>query len=114
MTPATILRTARRRNGLTQKQLAERVGTSQPVISAYERGLRDPSVATLRRIVAGTGESLVVALSERTPDLPLLATPADHARALVDVLLLADAVPRRRAPERHPSFPRLDSTERRT
>lgn len=113
MDPAAVLRTARRRSGLTQAQLAARVGTSQPVISAYEHGLRDPSVATLRRLVAGTGESLLVTLSERTPDLPTLATPTDHAAALVDVLLLADAVPRRRKPERHPSFPRLDSTARR-
>ena len=46
MKPETLIRAARRRAGLTQAELARRAGTSQPVVSAYEHGRRDPSVGT--------------------------------------------------------------------
>lgn len=111
MDAAAIVRTARLRHGLTQAQLAARVGTSQSVISAYEHGVRDPSTSTLRRLVAGTGERLELGLAERRPDVTPLPTPEAHAAALVDVLLLADAVPRRRPPGPL-AFPRIDSGSR--
>jgi len=108
MEPADLLRTARRRQGLTQAELAARVGTSQPVISAYEHGARDPSIQTLRRIISGTGERLDIRLGEPTAAGPPLADRRAHADALVDVLLLADAIPARR--QSGPlSFPRIDS-----
>jgi transcriptional regulator with XRE-family HTH domain len=55
MEPAQLLRTVRRRRGLTQAALARAGGTSQPVISAYEAGRRDPSYGTLRRLVGAAG-----------------------------------------------------------
>ena len=112
MDAATLVRTARLRRGLSQAELARRVGTSQPVISAYENGARDPSTATLARLIAGAGEELVLGLAERGTDLPPLTTPKARSAAVVDVLLLADAIPRRRPAERQPSFPRMDSTGR--
>jgi transcriptional regulator with XRE-family HTH domain len=108
MDSAMLIRTARRRHGLTQAQLAARIGTSQPVISAYEHGTRDPSTGTLRRIVAGTGERLELGLAVRASDASTLPTPQAHAEALVDVLLLADAIPARR-PSGRLAFPRIDS-----
>lgn len=42
MDPATQLRTARRRAGLTQRQLAARTGVTQPRIAEYERGRAVP------------------------------------------------------------------------
>ena len=110
MDAATLLRTARLRRGLTQSEVAARARTSQPVVSAYEHGAREPSVETLRRLIGGTGERLVIGLAERVPALPPLATPERHAAALVDVLLLADAVPRRTPPARVVTFPRMDSS----
>ncbi|MFN8051855.1 MAG: helix-turn-helix transcriptional regulator [Acidimicrobiales bacterium] len=110
MDAATLLTTARRRRHLTQAQLAARAGTSQPVISAYEHGHRDPSVATLRRLLAGAGERLELRLAPPTPDNPPLPTPAAHAEALVDLLLLVDALPAR--PAGALTFPRIDSTSR--
>ena len=47
MSPGQLLRDARRRHGLTQRQLAARVRTSQAAISRVERDLVSPSVATL-------------------------------------------------------------------
>jgi transcriptional regulator with XRE-family HTH domain len=112
MDAATLVRTTRIRRGLTQSELARRIGTSQPVISAYENGSRDPSTGTLSRLIAGAGERLELGLAERASDLPPLTTPEARSAAIIDVLLLADAVPRRRPPERRPTFPRMDSTRR--
>jgi transcriptional regulator with XRE-family HTH domain len=96
MQPAELIRTVRRRRGLTQAALARAAGTSQPVISAYEAGRRDPSHGTLRRLVAAAGEELVVSARPVGSDLPPPVDLADHARRLLEVLSLADAVPKRR------------------
>ena len=95
MESGEVLRAARRRRGLSQAELARRAGTSQPVISAYERGHRDPSTETLRRLLAAAGERLQLALAPTVPDVPPPVDAAEHGRRLVDVLLLADAVPHR-------------------
>src|SRR5215470_2823302 len=95
MTPGELLRGVRRRRGLTQADLARRAATSQPVVSAYEHGRRDPTVGTLRRLVEAAGERLQIG-AEVVADGPPPANGLDeHARRLVDVLLLADAIPTR-------------------
>jgi transcriptional regulator with XRE-family HTH domain len=96
MDPAALLRLVRRRAGLTQAELARRAGTSQPVVSAYEHGRRDPGVATLRRLVAAAGARLDLRTSPRAGDLPPPADLAEHGRRLIDVLSVADAIPVRR------------------
>jgi predicted nucleotidyltransferase/DNA-binding XRE family transcriptional regulator len=55
---ARLLLDARRQAGLSQAELARRAGISQPVVSAYERGRREPSLATARRLVEATGHEL--------------------------------------------------------
>ena len=106
---ATVLTRARKRAGLTQAELARRAGTSQPVISAYEHGRRDPSIETLRRLVRAAGAELELGIGARaTPDLPPAADDDERAARLVDVLLLADAIPHRR--RRGLTFPRIRST----
>jgi len=94
--PCDLIRAVRRRGGLTQAELARRAGTSQPVVSAYEHGRRDPTFATLRRLVAAGGERLVVDAAVPADGPPPAADDAERARRLVDVLLLADAIPARR------------------
>ncbi|MDZ7674245.1 MAG: helix-turn-helix transcriptional regulator [Acidimicrobiales bacterium] len=94
MTPGEIIRASRERAGLSQRQLAERAGTSAPAISFYETGERMPRVDTLQRIVDATGAELKIAvefdgdLSSRAIDLE------DNARSLQLVLGLADHLPR--------------------
>lgn len=93
---AAILTRARKRAGLTQAELARRAGTSQPVISAYEHGRRDPSIETLRRLLRAAGAELELGIGvHAAPDLPAPADDTERARRLVDVLLLADAIPLR-------------------
>jgi len=93
--PGELIRAVRRRRGLTQADLGRRAGTSQPVVSAYEHGRRDPTYTTLRRLVEAGGERLVLHASLPDDGPPPAADTAEHARRLVDVLLLADAIPTR-------------------
>jgi uncharacterized protein len=58
MESAVLLRSARRRARLTQTQLAARAGVTQSVVSAYEAGRRQPSLATLSSLIAATGYEL--------------------------------------------------------
>jgi transcriptional regulator with XRE-family HTH domain len=91
-----LIKAVRRRNGLTQADLARRAGTSQPVVSAYEHGRRDPTYGTLRKLVEAGGERLQLGTSAPMADLPPPKDSAEHARRLLDVLSLADAIPTRR------------------
>ena len=56
------LRKARQDAGLTQAQVAERMGTQAPSVARLERALatgkHSPSVATLRKYVHACGKSL--------------------------------------------------------
>jgi transcriptional regulator with XRE-family HTH domain len=96
VTPAQLIRTVRRRRGLTQAQLAARAGTSQPVVSAYEHGRRDPTFATLVKLIEASGELLQIDAGPPRSDLPMARDPQEHNRRLLDVLSLADAIPARR------------------
>jgi transcriptional regulator with XRE-family HTH domain len=96
VTPGELIRAARRRSGLTQAELAERAGTSQPVVSAYERERRDPTFGTLRKLVEASGARLRLEAVPEPPDVPPATSPDEHARRLVDVLSVADAIPPRR------------------
>ncbi|MGH8926572.1 MAG: helix-turn-helix domain-containing protein [Acidimicrobiia bacterium] len=67
-----LIREARHRAGLTQAQLAQRVGTSQPAIARYEKARAMPDVATLFRIVEACGLELRLQLAK--PDRQRQAT----------------------------------------
>ncbi len=53
---------ARARAGLTQAELAERMGTSQSAVARLESGKAHPSVATLEKLAEATGSRLRIAL----------------------------------------------------
>jgi uncharacterized protein len=96
---AELLESARTSAGLKQSELARRAGMPQPVVSAYERGRREPSVRALRRLLHAAGFDLGL-VPRRGPD------PAAAGRTLIDLLGLADRLPqRRRAPLRYPRLP---------
>jgi transcriptional regulator with XRE-family HTH domain len=60
VTAGELLRSARRRHGLTQRQLATRARTSQAAISRIERDLVSPSVSTLAELLRLMNEELVL------------------------------------------------------
>jgi transcriptional regulator with XRE-family HTH domain len=99
MDTAATLRDARKRAGLTQAQLAQRAGTSQATISAYEHGSKAPSVETLGRLLAATGTRLTAAPASARVVRPTKAQSERAGRVLVDVMLLAEALPTRHTPD---------------
>ena len=73
---------------MSQSELARRAGVSQPVISAYERGRREPGLAMLARLVEATGHHLRVEVVPQAdagrglPDTPMGRRLRRHRRAL--------------------------------
>ena len=83
---------ARRQAGLTQQALADRAGTSQAAMSAYESGRRSPSVDTLCRILGAAGFEVLMRLAP-----PDTHTPS---HAIAETLLPSQQVAKQRARER--------------
>ncbi|HEY6346031.1 MAG TPA: helix-turn-helix transcriptional regulator [Bryobacteraceae bacterium] len=55
----------RSRAGLTQKQLARKMGTTQPVVARLESGRARPSLRTLERLADATGSRLLIRFEPR-------------------------------------------------
>ena len=60
MTPGELLKEARKRHGVSQKDLARRARTRQSAISRIERGGVSPTVETLSELLSLLGEDLVL------------------------------------------------------
>jgi transcriptional regulator with XRE-family HTH domain len=58
MSPDLIIRNARHEAGLTQAELALRLGTTQSAIARLERPGSNPTVATLQSTLAAAGHRL--------------------------------------------------------
>ncbi len=67
MLSAHLVREARLRAGLTQAELAARLGTTQSAIARWEAGGTQPSLETLRRVARACGLELRAGLAERDP-----------------------------------------------
>lgn len=86
-----MIKAARERTGLTQSALADRSGIRQSVISEYESGRREPSVAALDRLLGAAGLALTLAeepetlrrVRIRAADLRSLL--ADHGATNVEI-----------------------------
>lgn len=99
MDAAQLLLQARTQAGLSQRALAEAARTSQSAVAAIESGRKQPTVATLERLLQAAGTELVPAAPEHSALLR-------RARRLVDVLQLAEALPfRRESGLRYPRVP---------
>ncbi|MBO9534099.1 MAG: helix-turn-helix transcriptional regulator [Solirubrobacteraceae bacterium] len=88
---------ARQRAGLTQAELAQRAGTAQSAISAYESGRKQPSAEVFLRLLAAAGTRLAPVESEPVR-APSRAERARRGRILEQVIELAEALPARHAP----------------
>ena len=51
---------ARQDRGITQKQLEEMSGVTQPVIARLERGTTSPNISTLTKLLAPLGKKLAI------------------------------------------------------
>jgi transcriptional regulator with XRE-family HTH domain len=62
-----LIREARQAEGLTQAQLARRLGITQPSVARMEAAGDEVSVATLQRALNAMGRALVLQAVRRTP-----------------------------------------------
>ncbi|WP_425591163.1 helix-turn-helix domain-containing protein [Candidatus Neomicrothrix sp.] len=93
-----VIREARRRSGLSQAELARRAHVSQPVISAYESGRREPGLSMLTRLVEASGHSVsldLVSDPDRPRGLPDTPTGRKLRRRRRAIIEAADDAERR-------------------
>jgi uncharacterized protein len=64
---SALLQLARLKAGLTQRELAERAGVPDTMISAYERDQRQPTLTTLLRLLRAAGFDLRLHLADYDP-----------------------------------------------
>ena len=79
---ARLVRESRERQGLSQRRLALRAGTSQAAISRIERGLEAPTTERLRDVLRVLGHSVVLdaePAGDADPDR-LQLTPSERLR----------------------------------
>jgi len=85
------LRIARRRRGVSLRQLAASAGTSHATLSAYESGRVAPTLGTFARVVGAAGFDADVTLAARVSGV-------ERGDELAQVLDLAGRFPARHAP----------------
>ncbi len=83
-----MLHRARATVGWSQAELAARSGVPQPVISAYERGSRQPSVRALQRLLTALGKRLAV--------IDAKVDVVRNGQVLRELLDLVDRLPQQR------------------
>jgi len=88
---ARIVIARRQTLGLTQRELAELVGTSHSVISRIESGQYPTSVTTLRRLADAFGTNLLVGFGDQpegidNAELVAISHPSDTAHGLTSAL----------------------------
>jgi transcriptional regulator with XRE-family HTH domain len=94
MTGAQIIREARLKAGLTQTDLAERLGRDRAQVARWETGGQEPSFENMRAVVEACGFSLRVEIAARqeTPavdaelEASLPEAPQQRVKALLDRL----------------------------
>ncbi|HEY5815788.1 MAG TPA: helix-turn-helix domain-containing protein [Solirubrobacterales bacterium] len=87
----SLLREARQRHGVSQKNLAMRASTTQSAISRIECNRVSPSLDTLEELLFLLGEDLVMEAQPRTPNVDVEAirerlqlTPTERIRRGLD------------------------------
>lgn len=73
------LRTLRTGRGLSLRALAAEAGVSATLLSQIERGVTDPSLATLRRLAGVFGESVVALFDDQDRPSVWVSRPGNRA-----------------------------------
>jgi transcriptional regulator with XRE-family HTH domain len=89
VTPGELIRSTRRRHGLSQQRLAHRARTRQSAISRLERDEVSPTVETLELLMSAMGESLQLTAVRREHDFDPLHLEAAAARSPDERLAVA-------------------------
>jgi uncharacterized protein len=94
LTAAQIIREARLKAGLTQSQLAERLGRERAQVARWEIGGQEPSFENVVAVVEACGFALNVEIGARVDDPALdaeltesvLQAPQQRVQALIERL----------------------------
>jgi transcriptional regulator with XRE-family HTH domain len=88
MNASVLVRAARRNAGLTQTELAARLGMTQAAVARLERRGANPTVATLDRVLRAAGRRLELETAPAAPEVDeaqlgahLRLTPEERAKA---------------------------------
>ncbi len=106
MISGDLIREARLRAGITQKELGTRLGKAQSVIARWERGEVTPSIETLREVVGACGLELTFSMSRFDDsnfaiiDEHLRMTPAQRFADLMERVRFHDRLERGRTSDR--------------
>jgi predicted transcriptional regulator len=98
MEPSTLIKRARNAAGMTQNELARRARMKQPEIARLESRGANPTLSTLKRVVAATGHSLKLELDQGAGlDETLIAasvreTPDERLRGFESLYRLAKEI----------------------
>src|SRR5437867_6661355 len=68
----------RNRAGLTQEELARKMGTTQAVVARLESGRTRPSMRTLQRLAEATGSRLLIVFEPVHASRPAATIPPPH------------------------------------
>ncbi len=99
--PASLLKRARRHAGLTQAELARRLGVSQAAVAKLESPRANPTVDTLDKALWATGHRLTLDAPERRAGVDeslirrhLELSPAERIRGIESMYAQAQALAR--------------------
>jgi transcriptional regulator with XRE-family HTH domain len=93
----TVVRQSRRRAGLSQRELAARLGTKQSVVARWESKATSPTVESLSAVAAACGFALEFRLNRVDADLDRLLTEqlgrtaAERVASVVNLVRLRGA-----------------------
>lgn len=92
MSAASLLKDARKRAGLTQADLAHRLGISQAAVAKLERPDANPTVDNLDEVLWATGHRLTLSAPARSPGVDeslirqhLELSPAERLRGIEEM-----------------------------
>jgi predicted transcriptional regulator len=97
---ARLIRTARDAAQLTQAELAARLSTTQPVVSRWERGVEEPRLSTLARIMRACSHRLVMTIEHDDVDRAqlrqqLAMSPTQRLETVVNISRMLASAERR-------------------
>jgi transcriptional regulator with XRE-family HTH domain len=78
---AIALHDARTKVGLTQQQLASKLGHSQPYVAKLEGGEANPTLAAIGSMLAGLGLRIVMRTASIKPEMTTLTSVAGYVCA---------------------------------
>jgi transcriptional regulator with XRE-family HTH domain len=93
----TVIRQSRRRAGISQRELAARLGTKQSVVARWESRATSPTVESVSAVAAACGLALEFRLIPVDADLErvlteqLRRTPAERVASVVNLVRLRRA-----------------------